>query len=113
MIGELQERARQRIIQWMDADPSATQTAVGRALKVSQVWVSRYRAGAQDADIDQLHTLARHFGHTVTELLDLRDDAQELLLLEAFRALPSERRPKVVEFVQLMLPDAPPRKKRR
>lgn len=110
-MGQLQERARQRISRWMDADPTATQTAVGRALKVSQVWVSRYRAGAQDADIDQLETLAHHFGHTLAELLDLRPDPQEEHLLTAFRALPAHKRLFAVTGLEMMLPD-PPTKRR-
>lgn len=110
-MGQLQERARQRITRWMDADPAATQTAVGRALKVSQVWVSRYRAGAQDADVDQLETLAKHFGHTLTELFDLRPDPQEERLLTAFRALPHHKRTLACDTLESMLPD-PPRKRR-
>jgi transcriptional regulator with XRE-family HTH domain len=108
----LQDLARARLVQWMDADPKKTQTEIGRAIGHNQAWVSKYRLGAMDADIDDLEGLARVFGHTLSELLDLRPDPQEQRLLDAFRALPERKRSLAAATLESMLPD-PPKKTRR
>jgi transcriptional regulator with XRE-family HTH domain len=107
----LSELARKRLVQWMEKNPAISQTEVGRAVGHGQGWVSKYKRGEQDADIDELDGMARVFGHTLTELLDLRDDDQERDLLDAFRALRPELRPLAIATVKAMAP-APPKTRR-
>ena len=104
----LSELAHQRVITWMAARPTITQTAIAKAVGVSQSWVSQYKSGEIDADVDQLNALARVFDHTLFELFDLRPDPQERELTDAFRALPPERRGLAIQTLQAMLPDPTP-----
>jgi len=60
--------------------------------------------GDQDADIDQLDAMARVFGHTLNELIDLRPDPKERDLVEAFRALRPEARDLAVKVLDAMIP---------
>ena len=103
----LQDLARARLVQWMDADPKKTQAEIGRAIGHNQAWVSKYRLGAMDADIDDLAGMAAVFGHTLNELLDLRPDPQEQRLLDAFRSLADRKRSLAVQTLEMMLPDPP------
>ena len=103
-MGRLLELARHRLTQWMNANPSITQTAVGKAVGHNQTWVSRFRQGAQDADIDELEAMARVYGHTLQELLDLRPDPKERALVEAYRQLRPEARAIAVQLLQQMVP---------
>jgi transcriptional regulator with XRE-family HTH domain len=100
----LAELARQRIVAWMNANPKITQAIVAREVGVSQSWVSQYRGGTQDADCDQLAVMARVFGHTLTELFDLRPDPRERALLDAFRALTPEKRELAIRMLEAMVP---------
>ena len=109
-MNRLGDLARRRIVGWMDANPKITQTAVSKAVGVTQAWVSRYRSGSQDADVDQLAAMAEAFSHTLNELFDLRLDPKERALLEAFRALPVEKRDLSVKMLESMSPPARPRK---
>lgn len=104
--------ARRRIVQWMAARPQITQTDVAQALQKDQTWVSRYKLGKQQADLDDLAAMARAYGHTLTELLDLQPDATEQRLLDAFRSLPVHKRALAVQTLEMMLPDPPKQKKR-
>lgn len=97
----------------MDANPKITQTEIGRSIGHGQGWVSKYRRGEQDADVDDLDGMARVFGHTLSELLDLRPDPKERDLLDAYRAIETSKRPLAIEVVRAMtgvLP-APSRKR--
>ena len=107
----LQNLARTRLIQWMDANP-ITQAEIGRSIGHNQAWVSKFRLGAMDADIDDLAGMAAVFGHTLAELLDLRPDPEEQRLLDAFRALPDRKRSLAVQTLEMMLPDPPKQLKR-
>lgn len=110
-LGDL---ARRRMTGWMAANPRMTQATIAAAVGVSQSWVSLYKSGGVDADVDQLDAMARVFGHTIIELLDLRPDPNERELLDAYRAIPSESRPVALAAVQAMagrLPPPPPRKR--
>lgn len=110
----LSDLARQRIVTWMAAHPRITQTMIAREVGVSQAWVSQYKSGDQDADIDQLDAIARVFGHTLIELLDLRPDPKERDLLDAYRSIEPAKRPLAIEVVRAMSvapPPAPPRKR--
>jgi transcriptional regulator with XRE-family HTH domain len=100
----LSEMARQRLASWMAANPKITQTTIAQAVGVTQAWVSRYKSGEQDADLDQLAAMARVFGHTLTELLDLRPDPKEQELIDAYRRLRVEARPLAVQMLQAMSP---------
>jgi hypothetical protein len=91
------------LVQWMDANPKITQVALGRAVGHHQVWVSRFRSGAQDADIDELEAMAKAFGHTLNELCDLRPDPKEHALLEAFRQLTPPNRELAVTLLQALI----------
>ena len=94
--------------------PRITQDTVAKAVGVSQSWVSLYKSGDVDADIDQLEAMARVFGHTLTELLDLRPDPKERDLLDAYRAIPEPSRAVALEMMKAMagrLPPPPPRKR--
>lgn len=102
----LAELARQRIVAWMAANRSLTQQDVAREVGVSQSWVSQYKSGDVDADIDQLAAMARVFGHTLMELLDLRPDPKERALLETFRQLRPEARTLAVQMLEAMIPPA-------
>jgi transcriptional regulator with XRE-family HTH domain len=108
---DLSEVARQRIVGWMEANPRITQAKVAAAVGVSQSWVSQYKSGDQDADIDQLEALARAFDHTLAELFDLRPDPKEQALIDAYRKLPTAKRALAVASLEAMLPD--PRTTRR
>lgn len=103
-MGRLMELARHRLTQWMDANPKITQVAIGRAVGHHQVWVSRFKSGAQDASIDELEAMARIFGHTLMELLDLRPEPKERELIEAYRRLRPEARGLAVQMLQAMIP---------
>lgn len=95
--------ARRRIVSWLDANPKVTQTTVAKAVGVTQAWVSRYRSGFQDADVDQLAAMAEIFGHTLNELFDLRPDPKERALVEAYRALLPEKRELALRVVEGMV----------
>lgn len=110
-MGRLMELARHRLTLWMDANPKITQIAVGRAINHTQAWVSRFKAGAQDADVDELEAMAKVYGHTLTELFDLRPEPNEHRLLDAYRALPPAKRTLAIASLEAMLPE--PRKTRR
>lgn len=103
-MSRLQDMARKRLIQWMDANPKITQTEIGRAIGHNQAWVSKFRLGTMDADIDDLDGMARVFGHTLTELLDLRPDPKERELVEAYRKLRPEARGLAVQVLENMSP---------
>lgn len=103
-MATLQDRARKRLIQWMDANPKITQTEIGRSIGHNQAWVSKYRLGTMNADIDDLDGMAQVFGHSLLELLDLRPDPTEQKLLDAFRALPPAHRAVAISALQAMIP---------
>lgn len=105
-MGRLMELARHRLVQWMAANPQITQTAVGKAVGHHQVWVSRFKTGAQDASVDELDAMARVYGHTLTELLDLRPEPKERALVDAYRNLRPEARTLAVQMLQSMIPPA-------
>jgi transcriptional regulator with XRE-family HTH domain len=100
----LAELARQRIVAWMAANRGITQMDVAKAVGVSQSWVSQYKSGDVDADIDQLDAMARVFGHTLMELLDLRPDPKERDLVEAYRRLRPQARALAVQMLEAMIP---------
>lgn len=108
-MGRLMELARHRLTQWMDANPKITQVALGRAVGHHQVWVSRFKAGAQDANIDELEAMAKAFGHTLVELLDLRPDPKEQRLVDAYRKMRAEARPLAIQMLEAMVPPTPTR----
>ena len=109
----LEDVARRRIVAWLAAHPTITQAALAAGIGVSQTWVSQYKSGTQGANIDQLDAMARVFGHTLTELFDLRPDPQEQRLLTAFRSLPEHKRPLAAQALEAMLPDPPQTKRSR
>lgn len=112
-MGNLLELARHRLVQWMAANPKITQTAIGRAVGHSQVWVSRFKLGQQDADIDELDAMARVFGHTLNELIDLRPDPKERELLDAYRSIEPAKRQLAVEVVRGLSVAPPPQPSRK
>jgi len=99
------ERARARLVLWMDANPKITQTDVGRAAGHNQGWVSKFKLGQQDADVDELDAMARVFGHSLMELLDLRPDPKERELIEGYRALTPPNRVLALQMLQAMIPE--------
>lgn len=90
----------------MAANPKITQTDIAREVGVTQGWVSKYKRGDQDADIDQLDAMARVFGHTLNELLDLRPDPKERALIDAFRKLRPDARALAIQMIEAMTPPA-------
>jgi transcriptional regulator with XRE-family HTH domain len=100
----LQELARARIKGWLAANPRITQIKLAEAVGMSQTWVSQYKSGEQDADCDQLAAMAAVFGHTLSELFDLRPDPKERALLDAFRALTPEKRDLAIRMLEAMVP---------
>lgn len=105
----LADLARRRITAWMESNRQITQAKVAEAVGVSQSWVSLYKSSGVEADLDQLAAMAEVFGHTVNELLDLRPDPKEQALVEAFRALPPEKRDLAIRMLDAMIPAAAPR----
>lgn len=106
-LGDL---ARQRIVAWMGANRGRiTQMEVAKEVGVSQSWVSQYQSGDVDADIDQLAAMARVFGHTLMELLDLRPDPKEQKLIDAYRKMRAEARPLAIQMLEAMVPPTPTR----
>jgi transcriptional regulator with XRE-family HTH domain len=103
-MADLAGLARKRILQWMAANPHITQAQIGRELGLTQAWVSKYKLGTQEADIDQLAIIARCYGHTLIELFDLRPDPKERALLDAFRALTPEKRDLAIRMLEAMVP---------
>lgn len=77
-----EDRARRRIALWLDTHPKVTQRQVAEAAGHFQPWVSSYRKGLIQATLDELAGMASVFGHTLTELLDLRPDADEQELID-------------------------------
>lgn len=100
----LAERARQRMTDWMAANRQITQSTIAEAVGVSQSWVSLYKSGGVEADLDQLDAMAGVFGHTLMELIDLRPDPKERALLDAFRKIRAEKRGLAVEVLETMVP---------
>lgn len=100
----LADLARTRIVAWMAANPKITQVEIARAVGVSQAWVSAYKTDKQDADIDQLDAIARVYGHTLMELFDLRPDPKEQALVDAYRALPTDKRELALQMLKSMTP---------
>lgn len=108
-LGDL---ARRRIVLWLSTHPHITQAKLAAGIGVSQTWVSQYKSGDQDADLDQLDAMARVFGHTLIELLDLRPDPKERDLLDAYRAIEPAKRPLALEVIRAMTGMPPPPRKR-
>jgi transcriptional regulator with XRE-family HTH domain len=102
-MGRLTELARARITRWMDTNPQITQAALARAVGHGQTWVSKYRSGAQNADVDELAAMAHVYGHTLSELFDARPDPKEADLIEAYRSIRAERRDLAVQVLQSMV----------
>lgn len=100
----LADLARQRITSWMAANPKITQGTVAAAVGVSQSWVSLYKSGGVEADLDQLDAIARVYSHTLFELLDLRPDPKERELIDAYRQLRPEARALSIQMLQSMIP---------
>ena len=71
------------------------------------------QVGDQDADIDQLAALASVFGHTLSELIDLRPDSKEQSLVDAFRALVPEKRDLAIRMLEAMAPAMPRERRKR
>lgn len=88
----------------MAGNPKITQATVAAAVGVSQSWVSLYKSGDVDADLDQLDAMARVYNHTLFEVLDLRPDPKERELIEAFRKLRPEARSLAIQMLQQMTP---------
>jgi transcriptional regulator with XRE-family HTH domain len=109
----LAELARQRIVAWMAANPRITQNTIAQAVGVSQSWVSQYKSGDVDADLDQLDAMARVFSHTINELLDLRPDPKERELIEAYRQLRPEARALATQMLKTMIPQTAERARTR
>lgn len=107
----LADLARRRMVAWMAANPSIKQEIIAQAVGVSQSWVSLYKSSGVEADLDQLDAMARVFGHTLMELLDLRPDPNEQRLIEAYRALPASKRQLGISALEAMIPE--PRTRRR
>lgn len=84
----------------MAANRHITQEKIASEVGVSQSWVSLYKSGEQDADIDQLAAMARVFGQTLMELIDLRPSPKEQALLDAFREIEPGRRDFAIEVVK-------------
>lgn len=100
----LQDLARSRLTAWMGANPKITQRMIAEAVGVTQSWVSQYKSGDVDADLDQLAAMARVFDHTLYELLDLRPDPKERELLELYRQLRPEARGLALQMLLAMVP---------
>jgi transcriptional regulator with XRE-family HTH domain len=92
----------------MAARPDITQMQIAREIGHDQTWVSRFKRGIQNADVDELQAMAHMFGHTLNELFDLRPDPQESALVDAFRALEPSNRTLAVEMLKALIP--PPRR---
>lgn len=103
-MGRLVEVARARLKRWKETHPEITQRAVAKAAGHEQSWFSNYLTGAQNANVDELDAMAREFGHTLAELLDLRPSSKEADLLEVFRSLPSEKRDFGIEVLKQIAP---------
>jgi len=87
-----EDRARRRIALWLDTHPKVTQRMAAEAAGHLQPWVSSYRKGLIQANLDELAGMASAFGHTLTELLDLRPDVEEQEIIDAYRSLSAEMR---------------------
>jgi transcriptional regulator with XRE-family HTH domain len=105
----LDERARRRIALWLDTNPKVTQKQVAEAAGHFQPWVSSYRKGLVEASLDELAAMAGAFGHTLTELLDLRASEDEQDLIDAYRAVPHDRRDAARGYVWALAPKQRPR----
>lgn len=105
----LADLARKRITGWMAANRQITQAQVAAAIGVSQSWVSFYKSGDVDANVDQLDAMARVYEHTLFEVFDLRPDPKERELIEAYRKLRPEARALAIQMLQSMIPPAPTR----
>lgn len=112
--GRLVEQARRRIARWLAGNAAIDQTTLARAVNHRQSWVSQYLAGRQQADIDELDAMARCLGHSLTELLDCRENPQEQYLLDLYRALSmAEHRRLAREFLEAMQAPARPARRTR
>ncbi len=100
----LQDLARRRFVAWLEANPQITQGKIAAAVGMSQTWVSQFKSGDQDADLDQLAAIAEVFGHTLMELIDLRPDPKERALLDVYRSLRPEARDLAVKMLEAMVP---------
>lgn len=77
---------------------------MGQAIGRNQAWVSRYLGGDIDADLETLEQIARVFGHTLNELLDVQENAVEAEILDRYRALTLGQRSLIVQILQQWTP---------
>lgn len=109
-VGKKDEAARERVRRWLRG-AGMTQVTLADKIGRTQAWMSRYLDGEFDTDLDTLEKMAGAFDHTLAELLDVRPDDQERELLDAFRALKTDKRGLAVELVKAMVPTPPERKR--
>lgn len=102
-MGDLDELARQRIGRWREAQ-NMTQADFAKRIGRNPVWVSRYLDAAYDADLDTLNKMATALGHTLYELFNVREDADERTLIEAYRALSPANRALGIATLRAMIP---------
>ena len=97
----VKDLARQRIRRWTRAS-GRTQTDIARVIGRSQVWVSQYLSGDQDADVDDLCKLARLFGHTLTVLFEEFEDPTHRVVMDAFWAIAEDDRALALAMLQAL-----------
>ena len=99
-MGRLDDRARARVAAWLAARHDITQDTIAAALGVSQGHISRYLRGPMRLRLDDLDRVARVFGHTICDLLDVPPDPLDAELLELTRALPPAGRDGLIALLR-------------
>lgn len=102
-MGHLDERARKRLRAWREGH-GITQAELAKRIDRNSVWISRYFDAAYDADLDTLAKMADALGHTLYELFDIKTDAKEQALIDAYRALSPQNRSLAIQTLQAMIP---------
>jgi predicted transcriptional regulator len=111
-MGKLDDRARARVAAWLAARPDVTQETIAAALGVRQSHISRYLRTPMRLRLDDLETIARVFGHTVCDLLDVPLNPADIELAELARALTPARREALIGLLHAWQ-DPPRRRKKR
>jgi len=112
-MGTLDDRARARVAAWLAARSDITQETIAAALGVSQGHISRYLRTSMRLRLDDLEIVARLFGHTICDLLDVPPDPTDAELLELTRALTPAAREHLIGLLREGSTGARPRRRKK
>jgi transcriptional regulator with XRE-family HTH domain len=99
MAQTLDELARTQFKKWIEST-GLTQTELAARVGRNQAWMSRYLHGHFDADLETLQKMAKVFGSSLAQVLQVPSDPEEAALIAAYRALRYDSRKIALEMLQ-------------